>query len=148
MGNLMSDHGHNQAPDSRILHRHPSTANLRTKIMHFRGFDSSRTLILRGVILMSIGNCLESLTRPPEGDQKRGILHKATFKPLSRQLTVTIFPDPPLRIPLWGDGEFLLRELGVTIRSRSSYRCLQTKRPSEKVESYRHLRPRSAKVQS
>ena len=30
------------------------TANLRTKILHFRGFDSSVILILRGGILMSL----------------------------------------------------------------------------------------------
>ena len=33
-----------------------STANLRTKILDFRGFDSSRILIVRGGILMSIGD--------------------------------------------------------------------------------------------
>ena len=32
-----------------------ATANLRTKIMDFRGFDSSRTLILRGGTLMTTG---------------------------------------------------------------------------------------------
>ena len=32
------------------------TANLRTEILDFRGFDSSRVLILRGGILMSIGS--------------------------------------------------------------------------------------------
>ena len=32
------------------------TANLRAKILDFRGFDSSRILVLRGGILMSIGN--------------------------------------------------------------------------------------------
>ena len=37
-----------------------STANLRTKIRDFRGFDSSRILIFRGGIIMSIGNKLES----------------------------------------------------------------------------------------
>ena len=31
------------------------TANLRTNIMDFRGFDSSTILIIRGAILMSIG---------------------------------------------------------------------------------------------
>ena len=32
-----------------------ASANLRTKILDFRGFDSSRILVLRGGILMSIG---------------------------------------------------------------------------------------------
>ena len=39
-----------------LLHHSWSTANLRTKIPDFRGFDSSRLLILRLGILMSIGN--------------------------------------------------------------------------------------------
>ena len=40
------------------------TANLRTKILDFRGFDSSRSLILRGGILVSIGDfVLENLSR-------------------------------------------------------------------------------------
>ena len=34
----------------------PHTANLCTKILDFRGFDSSIILIVRGGILMSIGN--------------------------------------------------------------------------------------------
>ena len=38
-------------------------ANLPTKILDFRGFDSSRILILRGGIPMSIGNFLESLSQ-------------------------------------------------------------------------------------
>ena len=33
-----------------------NTANLRTKILDFRGFDSSRILSLRGGILMSMGS--------------------------------------------------------------------------------------------
>ena len=36
-----------------------TTANPRTKILDFRGFDSSRILKLRGGILMSTGNLLE-----------------------------------------------------------------------------------------
>ena len=36
-----------------------TTANLGTILLEFRGFDSSRTLISRGGILMSIGNFLE-----------------------------------------------------------------------------------------
>ena len=39
------------------------TANVRTKILDFRGFESSRILILRGGILMSIGNSPESLSQ-------------------------------------------------------------------------------------
>ena len=39
------------------------TDNLRTQIMDFRGFDSSIILILRGGILMSIGNFPESLSQ-------------------------------------------------------------------------------------
>ena len=38
-------------------------ANLRTKILDFRGFDSSRILILRDGILVSIGNLQEILSR-------------------------------------------------------------------------------------
>ena len=37
-----------------------ATANLRTNIMGFRGFDSSVILILRGGIPRPIGNILES----------------------------------------------------------------------------------------
>ena len=39
------------------------TANLRTNIMDFRGFDSSIILIIRGGIPRSIGNFLESLSQ-------------------------------------------------------------------------------------
>ena len=39
------------------------TANLRTKILDFRGFDSSIILILRGGILRPIGNFPESLSQ-------------------------------------------------------------------------------------
>ena len=39
------------------------TANLRTKILDFRGFDPSIILILRDGILMSIGDFLESLSQ-------------------------------------------------------------------------------------
>ena len=38
-------------------------ANLRTKILDFRGFDSSRILILRGGIILSIGNSPEFSSR-------------------------------------------------------------------------------------
>ena len=40
-----------------------STANLRTTIMDFRGFDSSIILISRRGILMSLGNYPESLSQ-------------------------------------------------------------------------------------
>ena len=43
--------------------RQANTANLRTNIMDFRGFDSSIVLILRGGILMSIGDSPESLSQ-------------------------------------------------------------------------------------
>ena len=39
------------------------TANLRTNIMDFRGFDSSVMLIIRGGILMSIGDFPETLSQ-------------------------------------------------------------------------------------
>ena len=41
----------------------PSTANLRTKILDFSGFDSSAILSLRGGIPRPIGNFLESLSQ-------------------------------------------------------------------------------------
>ena len=50
-------------PSSGLLSARPqrctrmAVANLRAKILDFRGFDASRTLILRGGILMSMGNC-------------------------------------------------------------------------------------------
>ena len=40
-----------------------TTANLPTNIMDFGGFDSSIILMLRGGLLMSIGNFLESLSQ-------------------------------------------------------------------------------------
>ena len=40
-----------------------STANLRTKTLDFRGFDSSRVLILTGGIIMPIGQIPESLSQ-------------------------------------------------------------------------------------
>ena len=43
--------------------RSTSTASLRSKILNFRGFDSSIILILRGGILTSIGDFLESLSQ-------------------------------------------------------------------------------------
>ena len=39
------------------------TANLRTKILDFRGFDSGRILISRGGILMSVGDFPEVLSQ-------------------------------------------------------------------------------------
>ena len=41
--------------------RRERAANLRTKILEFRGFYSSTVVILRGGILMSMGNLAESL---------------------------------------------------------------------------------------
>jgi hypothetical protein len=38
-----------------------ATANLRTKILDFEGFDSSRILTSRGEILMFMGNCPQGL---------------------------------------------------------------------------------------
>ena len=49
--------------DSAGLAAKSATVNLRTKILDFRGFDSSRILIVRGGILMSIGNFPESLSQ-------------------------------------------------------------------------------------
>ena len=43
--------------------RSPGTANLRTKNLDFRGFDSSIILILRGGILRSVRIFLESLSQ-------------------------------------------------------------------------------------
>ena len=43
--------------------RRASTANLRTEILDFRGFDSNTILNLRGGILMSEGDFLEHLSR-------------------------------------------------------------------------------------
>ena len=39
------------------------TANLHTKILDFRGFDSNIILVLRGGILMSIGTIAEVLSQ-------------------------------------------------------------------------------------
>ena len=44
-----------------IVAERRSTAHLCTKILDFRGFDSSIILVSRGGILMSTGNLLESL---------------------------------------------------------------------------------------
>ena len=44
--------------------REASTLNLRTTILDVRGFDSSMILMLRGGILMSIGNYPEHLSEP------------------------------------------------------------------------------------
>ena len=43
--------------------QHQATANLHTKMLDFRGFGSSRILILRGGILMSIWDFPESLSQ-------------------------------------------------------------------------------------
>ena len=60
MGSILCDKGL-LAP--RGLSSWDGTANLRTSIMDFRGFDSSIILILRGGILMSIGDFLEDLSQ-------------------------------------------------------------------------------------
>ena len=39
------------------------TANLRTEMLDFRGFDSNIILVVRGGILMSIGSSLEILSQ-------------------------------------------------------------------------------------
>ena len=54
---MMSDRGRQHGDVSE------ATANLRTKILDFGGFNSSGTLILRGGILMSMGNFPESLSQ-------------------------------------------------------------------------------------
>ena len=41
----------------------PNTANLRTKILYFRGFDSNIISISRGGILRSVGTFLEDLSQ-------------------------------------------------------------------------------------
>ena len=43
--------------------RQLATANLRTKILDFRGLDSSRILILRNAILMSMGDFPDILSQ-------------------------------------------------------------------------------------
>ena len=48
---------------ARQATRAMDTANLRTKILDFRGFDSSRLFILRGGIVMLIGDFPESLSQ-------------------------------------------------------------------------------------
>ena len=47
----------------RRLGTHCVTAYLRTKILDFRGFDSSIILILRGGIIISVGDFPESLSQ-------------------------------------------------------------------------------------
>ena len=49
--------------EQRRAARNQGTANLRTKILDFRGFDSSRILVSRGGIFMSTGNFPESLSQ-------------------------------------------------------------------------------------
>ena len=46
----------------RLVSATSCTTNLRTRILDFRGFDSSRILMLRGGILMSRGNFPEILS--------------------------------------------------------------------------------------
>ena len=47
-------------PQARATAADPQTANLRTKILGFRRFDSSRILVLRGGIPRPTGNLPES----------------------------------------------------------------------------------------
>ena len=51
------------ATPSRAYAWRTATANLRTNIVDFRGFDSSIILILRGGILMSVGDFPESFSQ-------------------------------------------------------------------------------------
>ena len=50
-------------PDLPIGVGVPSTATLRTEILEFRGFDSSRILIFRGGIIMPTGSFSERLSQ-------------------------------------------------------------------------------------
>ena len=59
---LISSWRHSHSPASR-RGRDKRGANLRTKILDFRGCDSSVILISRGGILMSIGNFPETLSQ-------------------------------------------------------------------------------------
>ena len=52
-----------QDRNGRAGDENDDTANLRTTILDFRGFDSSRISILRGGIPMSIGHFPESLSQ-------------------------------------------------------------------------------------
>ena len=67
-GNLLRETGCKGALEHEVrapaFYGNPSAAaNLRTKILDFRGFDSSIILILRGDILMSMGNFLDMLSQ-------------------------------------------------------------------------------------
>ena len=57
--------GRGEGPGLPAKHRHvaPHTANLRTRILDFGGFDPSRILILRGAVPRPIGNSRESLSK-------------------------------------------------------------------------------------
>ena len=66
-----------------------STANLRTKILDFRGFDSNIILVLRGGILMSIGYFPEVV--------ESTILSRDSF---SREIGCTATPTPVTPLPL------------------------------------------------
>ena len=81
----------------------PSTANLRTKILDVREFDSSRVLIFRGGIPMSIGKSPESLSQAilvgiilveRLGERTPSRAYRA---PSPRGRVKGLFPDPPLR---------------------------------------------------
>ena len=57
-GSKVSAAGNEKTPASA-----DATVNLRTKILDFGGFDSSRILILRGGMLMSVGSLPEMLSQ-------------------------------------------------------------------------------------
>ena len=85
-----------RAPALRALERQRTslrmgTANLRTKILDFRGLDSSRILILRGGILMSIGNFPEIVSQPVLAGMilvgRLGVLHRALGERLLQALS-------------------------------------------------------------
>ena len=52
-----------RVPHPGMIATIPATANLRTKIMDFRGFDSSNILIVRGGIPRPIGDFQEGLSQ-------------------------------------------------------------------------------------
>ena len=73
------------------------TADLRTKTLDFRGFDSSRILILRGGILMSIGNFPERFSRATfVGMILVGRLDVARVRRVAKAArAIAAFPPPP-----------------------------------------------------
>ena len=63
MYNMMTDQRMSLDLEGEVTTPHYDTANLRTKIMDFRGFDSSIILILRSGIPRPIGSFPECLSR-------------------------------------------------------------------------------------